>query len=88
MMNLVGMKLAYLPKILSATIFFTFVRDVNFRSRYTLLKGAERLADWEKRFNRLFYYSELKKAWVFKESFRARYRETYRMRAEDNQWLC
>ncbi len=59
-------------------------RDL-FRSRYTLLKGAERLADWEKeRLNRLFYYySELKKVWVFKESFRAWYRETDRMRVEE-----
>ena len=59
-------------------------RDL-FRSRYTLLKGAERLADWEKeRLNRLFYYyPELKKVWVFKESFRAWYRETDRMRVEE-----
>ncbi len=34
--------------------------------------------------NRLFYcYPELKKAWVLKESFRAWYRETDRMRAEE-----
>jgi len=59
-------------------------RDL-FKSRYTLLKGAERLADWEKeRLNRLFYcYPELKKAWVLKESFRMWYRETDRMRAEE-----
>jgi len=58
-------------------------RDL-FRSRYTLLKGAERLADWEKeRLNRLFYYyPELKKAWVLKEGFRMWYREEDRMRAE------
>jgi len=63
-------------------------RDL-FRSRYTLLKGTERLADWEKeRLNRLFYhYPELKKAWVFKESFRAWYRETDRMRAEERLGL-
>jgi len=63
-------------------------RDL-FRSRYTLLKGAERLADWEKeRLNRLFYcYPELKKAWVLKESFRAWYRETDRMRAEERLGL-
>jgi len=56
-----------------------------FRSRYTLLKGAERLANWEReRLNRLFYYyPELKKAWVLKESFRAWYRETNRSRAEE-----
>ena len=63
-------------------------RDL-FRSRYTLLKGAERLADWEKeRLNRLFYcYPELHKAWVLKESFRAWYRETNRMRAEERLGL-
>ena len=63
-------------------------RDL-FRSRYTLLKGAERLADWEKeRLNRLFYcYPELKKAWVLKESFRMWYRETDRMRAEERLGL-
>ena len=55
-----------------------------FKSRYTLLKGAERLANWERaRLNQLFYrYPELKKAWVLKESFRAWYRETDRSRAE------
>ena len=63
-------------------------RDL-FRSRYTLLKGAERLADWEKaRLNRLFYcYPELKKAWVLKESFRMWYRETNRSRAEERPGL-
>ena len=63
-------------------------RDL-FRSRYTLLKGAERLADWEKaRLNRLFYcYPELKKAWVLKESFRMWYRETNRSRAEERLGL-
>jgi transposase len=59
-------------------------RDL-FKSRYTLLKGVERLADWEKtRLNQLFHrYSELGRAWVLKESFRAWYRETDRMRAEE-----
>jgi len=59
-------------------------RDL-FESRYTLLKGAERLADWEKeRLNQLFYrYPELKRAWVLKESFRVWYRETDRSRAEE-----
>jgi len=35
-----------------------------FKSRYTLLKGAERLVDWEKaRLNQLFcHYPELKRA--------------------------
>ncbi len=55
-----------------------------FRSRYTLLKGAERLSDWEEaRLNQLFYrYPELKRAWMLKESFRAWYRETNRSGAE------
>ena len=59
-------------------------RDL-FRNRYSLLKGAERLADWEKaKLNQLFYrYPELRRAWVLKESFRAWYRETNRMRAEE-----
>jgi len=59
-------------------------RDL-FKSRYTLLKGVERLADWEKeRLNQLFYrYPELKRAWVLKESFRTWYRETDRGRAEE-----
>jgi len=56
-----------------------------FRSRYTLLKAAERLADWEKeRLNQLFYrYPELRRAWTFKESFRDWYRGTDRSRAEE-----
>ena len=55
------------------------------RSRYTLLKGAERLSGWEKaRLNQLFYrYPELRRAWMLKESFRAWYRETNRSRAEE-----
>lgn len=46
-------------------------RDL-FRSRYTMLKGAERLADWEKeRLNRLFpLYPEVRIAWDLKEDFR------------------
>ena len=57
-------------------------RDL-FKSRHTLLKGAERLADWEKtRLNQLFYrYPELRRAWMLKESFRAWYRGTDRSRA-------
>ena len=56
-----------------------------FKSRYTLLKGAERLADWEKlKLNQLFHrYPELKGAWMLKESFRAWYRESDRSRAEE-----
>jgi len=59
-------------------------RDL-FRNRYTLLKGAERLTGWEsERLSQLFSHSpELKEAWVFKESFRAWYRETNRSRAEE-----
>jgi transposase len=55
-----------------------------FRSRYTLLKGAERLKEWEKeRLAKLFAgYPELKQAWDLKEGFRAWYRETDRERAE------
>ena len=58
-------------------------RDL-FQSRYTLLKGAERLVDGEKgRLDQLFgRYPELKRAWVLKESFRAWYKETDRSRAE------
>jgi len=63
-------------------------RDL-FRSRYTLLKGAERLTGWEKeRLGQLFYYyPELKKAWLLKESFRTWYRETNRSRAEERLGL-
>jgi len=60
-----------------------------FKSRYTLLKGAERLSDWEKaRLNQLFYrYPELKRAWILKESFRAWYKETNRSGAEEKLGL-
>ncbi len=61
-----------------------------FRSRYTLLKGAERLSGWEKaRLNQLFYrYPELRRAWMLKESFRAwYYRETNRSGAEERLGL-
>jgi len=58
-------------------------RDL-YKSRYTLLKGAERLADWEEeRLNQLFYrYPELKRAWMLKESFRTWYSERDRARAD------
>jgi transposase len=58
-------------------------RDL-FRSRYTMLKGAERLADWEKeRLNRLFpLYPEVRIAWDLKEDFRAWYKERDRSKAE------
>ena len=56
-----------------------------FRSRYTLLKGAERLTDWEKaKLNQLFCrYPTLKRAWMLKESFRAWYRGMDRSKAEE-----
>ena len=59
-------------------------RDL-FKSRYTLLKGAERLVDWEKaRLNELFYrYPELGRAWVLKESFRDWHRGTDGSRAKE-----
>jgi len=58
-------------------------RDL-FKSRYTLLKGAERLCDWEReRLGQLFCrYPELGRTWALKESFRAWYGEKDRMRAE------
>ena len=58
-------------------------RDL-FQSRYTLLKGAERLRDWERnRLSSLFLrYPELKKAWELKEGFRQWYGQTDRIRAE------
>jgi len=58
-------------------------RDL-FKSRYTLLKGVERLDDWERTtLNQLFYrYPELGRAWVLKESFRAWYSEKDKIKAE------
>lgn len=58
-------------------------RDL-FKSRYTLLKGAERLADWERtRLNQLFYrYPELGRAWLLKERFRTWYKGRDRGPAE------
>ena len=58
-------------------------RDL-FKSRHTLLKGAERLADWGKRgLSQLFCcYPELKRAWALKKSFRTWYKETDRSGAE------
>jgi transposase len=63
-------------------------RDL-FKSRYTLLKGVERLADWEKTWlDQLFYhYPELRMAWVLKENFREWYGETDRGRAEERLGL-
>jgi len=60
-----------------------------FKNRYTLLKGVERLADWERpRLKQLFYrYPELKRAWMLKEDFRAWYRETDKSRAEERLGL-
>ena len=58
-------------------------RDL-FQSRYILLKGSERLLDWEKeRLRQLFSsYPDLKKAWMIKEDFRAWYKRTDRRVAE------
>jgi len=55
-----------------------------FKSRYTLLKGAERLTDWERtRLNQLFYhYPELERAWLLKERFRTWYKGRDRGPAE------
>ena len=55
-----------------------------FQSRYTLLKGVERLKDWEwARLSSLFLrYPELKRAWELKEGFRAWYRGRDREQAE------
>lgn len=63
-------------------------RDL-FRSRYTLLKGAERLCNGEReRLGQLFRrYPELRRAWMLKESFREWYREDDRMRAEERLGL-
>lgn len=58
-------------------------RDL-FKSRYTLLKGVERLTSSERaRITRLFYlYPELEKAWVAKEGFREWYRGNNRANAQ------
>ena len=55
-----------------------------FKSRYTLLKGAEKLTGWEKaRLNQLFYrYPELERAWLLKERFRTWYKGRDRGSAE------
>ena len=49
-------------------------RDL-FKSRYTLLKGAEKLNNWERaKLGELFSaYPELREAWLLKESFRGWY---------------
>jgi len=55
-----------------------------FKSRYTLLKGVERLAEGERaRLSQLFQlYPEVKRAWLVKERFRAWYRGTDRSCAQ------
>ena len=55
-----------------------------FQSRYILLKGSERLLDWEKERLRqlLFSYPDLEKAWILKEDFRECYKQTDRIMAE------
>jgi len=59
-------------------------RDL-FKSRYTLLKGAERLSDKEKaRVSGLFpIYPELREAWLLKEGFRGWYKALDRSQAEE-----
>lgn len=59
-------------------------RDL-FKSRYTLLKGAERLTGWEQaKLSGLFYlYPELGRAWALKESFRGWYKAADRSQAEE-----
>ena len=58
-------------------------RDL-FQNRYTLLKGAENLADAEREclFGLFQSYPEIKEAWLLKESFRRWYRTPGRSQAE------
>lgn len=55
-----------------------------YKRRYSLLKGREHLANWERpRLVQLFgQYPELKKAWQMKEEFRDWYRSSNRREAE------
>ena len=55
-----------------------------YKRKYSLLKGAEKLANWERpRLAQLFTaYPALKKAWELKEQFREWYRLTNRSQAE------
>jgi transposase len=59
-------------------------RDL-FKSRYTLLKGAEKLGNWERaRLSGLFLaYPEVGEAWLLKEDFRRWYRTADRSQAEE-----
>ena len=59
-------------------------RDL-FKSRYTLLKAAEKLNNWEQaRLSGLFpYYPELREAWLLKESFREWYQIADKTQAEE-----
>ncbi len=59
-------------------------RDL-FKSRYTLLKGAEKLSNWERaRLSGLFLaYPEVGEAWLLKEDFRRWYRTADRSQAEE-----
>lgn len=54
------------------------------KSRYTLLKGAEKLNNWERaKLGGLFSaYPELREAWLLKESFRGWYQTPDRSQAE------
>jgi transposase len=58
-------------------------RDL-FKSRYTLLKGSERLNDWERaKLDGLFFiYPELREAWTLKENLREWYTAKDRTHAE------
>lgn len=58
-------------------------RDL-FKSRYTLLKGSEKLKDWERaKLDGLFsIYPELREAWTLKEGFREWYKAVDRNNAE------
>jgi transposase len=58
-------------------------RDL-FKRRYTLLKGAEKLNNWERaKLGELFSaYPELREAWLLKESFRGWYQTPERSQAE------
>jgi transposase len=56
-----------------------------FKSRYSLLKGAERLTHGERARLRVLFtiYPELRQAWVLKESFRRWYKAGDRRQAEE-----
>lgn len=59
-------------------------RDL-FKSRYTLLRGAEHLSDWERKSLVSLFgtYPEVREAWLLKEGFRRWYRTPGRSQAEE-----